>query len=185
MRPPITFDEAVEKTYDRISDHITANGEWIWQDSTDDQSVLRHILKLRGSWYLERDREKLFEKSKQDRAYYDMLRFALSEKVFLSLALEPDEAQWVAEALAGEHTVPAHKSRAYTAADGVRKFGLHALVVQSIHLLRLRGLKHHLACHAVAQAFARHNLDVRSASTVKDIWRKNMPESYRAVRGRG
>ena len=179
MKPPIEYHEAVQKIYDRIEDHRTSNAEWLWQDSTDDKAVLRNILRLQGNWYLERDRGTLFEKATFDRAYYDMLRFALADKIYLSLKLETDEAAWAAKALAGAHNVPRYKSRPYTAHEGARKFGLHALVVDCVHLLRMRGLSHRLACDAVAEACGKHNLDIRTSSTVGDIWKRNMPESYR------
>jgi hypothetical protein len=185
MKPPIEYDEAVKKIYDRIEDHKAANAEWQWQDSTDDQSVLRNHLTQKGKWYLERDRATLFEKSVADPAYYDMLRFALAEKIHLSLKLETDEAAWAAKALAGDHDVPSYKSRAYTALVGVRKFGLHTFVVNCVHVLRARGLSHQLACGAVAEACGKHNLDIRSASTVADIWNRDMPDFYRRASKNG
>ncbi|MEY8141205.1 hypothetical protein [Falsihalocynthiibacter sp. CO-5D18] len=182
MKRPINYDEAVQKIYDRIADHKKANLDWNWQDSTDDKSILRSILSLKGAWYLENDRAFVFEKSLSDRTYYDMLRYTLAEKIYRSLKLEADEAAWAAEALAGEHDTPTYSSRAYTAHDGVRKFGLHTFVANCVHVLRLRGLNHHPACDAVAKACAKHNLDIRSAHTVNDIWKKYKPQSYRRER---
>jgi hypothetical protein len=180
MKPPIEYDEAVKKIYDRIEDHKAAHAVWPWQDSTDDKSVLRNVLSLKGKWHLERERDELFEKAVFDRKYYDMLRFALAEKISLSLKLERDEAEWVSKALAGEHKVPPpYKSRDYTVDPGVRQFGLHAFVVECVVVLRRRDLKHRLACEAVAEAFGKHNLDVQSASTVSDIWKEYKPTSYR------
>ena len=179
MRPPIVYDEAVEMIYDRIKDHRKSNEGWLWGDATNDVSILRRILRLEGRRYLEHDRATLFERSLSDRNYYDMLRFALAEKIFCSVELDAEEAAWVAKALAGEHNVPTYKSRAYTAHKDVRKLGLHRLVSNCVHLLRQRGLKQQLACVAVAEACGRHMLDIQSASTVADIWKKNMPEYYR------
>lgn len=179
MTYQISYEEAVQKIDDRIADHKKANSSVFFQDSTDDESVLRNILTLKGQWHLVHDRSTLFAKSAIDRTFYDMLRYALAEKVHLSLSLEVDEAVWVARALAGDHSVPSYASRAYTAHEGVRKFGLHSLVVNCVHILRMRGLKHRLACDAVAEAFGKHNLDIQSASTVADIWKANMPQQYR------
>ncbi len=179
MKPKIEYDEAVQKTYARIEEHMLANADWPWVNATDDRSVLRNMQTEKGQWYLERDREPLFEKSTTDPAYYDMLRFALAEKISLSLSLEPDEAAWAAKALAGDHIIPRHKSRPYSVQEGVRSFGLHALVVNCVHVLRLRGVSHRLACDAVAEACGKHNLDIQSASTVADIWKRGMPRSYR------
>ncbi|MEP6356064.1 MAG: hypothetical protein ABJ081_05235 [Hyphomicrobiales bacterium] len=179
MRPPIGYEEAVKKVYDRIEDHRNANQGWLWGDATNDASILRRILRVEGRRYLERDRETLFERSLSDRNYYDMLRFAIAEKIYCSVELDAEEAAWTAKALAGEHDVPQYKSRAYTAHEDVRKLGLHRLVVGCVHVLRQRGLKHKLACEAVAEACSKHNLDIRSATTVSDIWKKNMPKFYR------
>ena len=179
MKPSIEYDDAVQTFYDRVEDHKVSNADGPWQDLTDDRSVLRNILSLKGKWHLEKNRDELFEKAAMDRKYFDMLRFALAEKISLSLELKRDEAEWVAQALAGEHEVPAYKSRAYTSDADVRKFGLHALVIDCVHVLRSRGLKHRVACDAVAAAFGRHNLDIQSASTVSDVWKEHMPTFYR------
>lgn len=178
MSPQITFDEAVEKACRLISDHKAANADPHWQDSTDDHSVLKSILREKGHWHLREKRDLLFEASETDRAYYDMLRYAIAEKIELSLELEPDEAAWTAKALAGEHDIPEYRSRPYTVDKDVRPLGLHALVVKCVHTLRQRGLKHKDACQAVAEACAKHQLDIRSSETVSDVWKRRKPSLY-------